>query len=130
MQCQINALLLHSFFSVLAVRMKKKKIQLRDLEPKQNQGGHTHGDGHNHSTTTNHYKPYIPAIVSFAMLIIGIAFDYFDVAFFKDWIRIIWYSIAYIPVGFPVIKEGWKSCLLYTSPSPRDLSTSRMPSSA
>ena len=24
----------------------------------------------------------------------------------------------------------WKSCLLYTSPSPRDLSTSRMPSSA
>jgi len=111
MQCQINALLLHSFFSVLAVRMKKKKIQLRDLEPKQNQGGHTHGDGHNHSTTTNHYKPYIPAIVSFAMLIIGIAFDYFDVAFFKDWIRIIWYSIAYIPVGFPVIKEGWKSIL-------------------
>ena len=26
--------------------------------------------------------------------------------------------------------EGAKSCLLYTSPSPRDLSTSRMPSSA
>ena len=25
---------------------------------------------------------------------------------------------------------SWKSCLLYTSPSPRDLSTSRMPSSA
>ena len=28
------------------------------------------------------------------------------------------------------IKEGYKTCLLYTSPSPRDLSTSRMPSSA
>ena len=26
--------------------------------------------------------------------------------------------------------EDMKSCLLYTSPSPRDLSTSRMPSSA
>ena len=25
---------------------------------------------------------------------------------------------------------GWTGCLLYTSPSPRDLSTSRMPSSA
>ena len=25
---------------------------------------------------------------------------------------------------------GYKTCLLYTSPSPRDLSTSRMPSSA
>ena len=27
-------------------------------------------------------------------------------------------------------EEAFKSCLLYTSPSPRDLSTSRMPSSA
>ena len=26
--------------------------------------------------------------------------------------------------------KSWRSCLLYTSPSPRDLSTSRMPSSA
>ena len=34
-----------------------------------------------------------------------------------------------IPRGiqFPI---GYRSCLLYTSPSPRDLSTSRMPSSA
>ena len=28
------------------------------------------------------------------------------------------------------IQTAWKTCLLYTSPSPRDLSTSRMPSSA
>ena len=28
------------------------------------------------------------------------------------------------------IETGYKACLLYTSPSPRDLSTSRMPSSA
>ena len=28
------------------------------------------------------------------------------------------------------MKNGGKVCLLYTSPSPRDLSTSRMPSSA
>ena len=32
--------------------------------------------------------------------------------------------------GIPVDEEVWRSCLLYTSPSPRDLSTSRMPSSA
>ena len=32
---------------------------------------------------------------------------------------------------FKLTKDGWvKVCLLYTSPSPRDLSTSRMPSSA
>ena len=29
-----------------------------------------------------------------------------------------------------IVREEIKSCLLYTSPSPRDLSTSRMPSSA
>ena len=29
-----------------------------------------------------------------------------------------------------IYKEWIKACLLYTSPSPRDLSTSRMPSSA
>ena len=33
-----------------------------------------------------------------------------------------------IHIGFSSI--GYKDCLLYTSPSPRDLSTSRMPSSA
>ena len=34
---------------------------------------------------------------------------------------------------WPVVQKGGEdaaSCLLYTSPSPRDLSTSRMPSSA
>ena len=32
--------------------------------------------------------------------------------------------------GAPRITKDGVSCLLYTSPSPRDLSTSRMPSSA
>ena len=32
--------------------------------------------------------------------------------------------------GTQMYVEGFKNCLLYTSPSPRDLSTSRMPSSA
>ena len=34
------------------------------------------------------------------------------------------------PANNVIIKNGTLSCLLYTSPSPRDLSTSRMPSSA
>ena len=88
--------------------MKKKKVNLKDLKP--NSEEHTHDDGHNHDHGDGSaFKTYIPALISFVMLITGIALDYFDVAFFKDWIRIIWYSIAYLPVGFPVIKEGWKS---------------------
>ena len=44
------------------------------------------------------------------MLIVGITIDYFDaLPYFKDWIRIVYYTAAYLPVGFPVIKEGWNS---------------------
>ena len=35
-----------------------------------------------------------------------------------------------ISVGIPILATDVGGCLLYTSPSPRDLSTSRMPSSA
>lgn len=88
--------------------MKKKKISLRDIKTN-SEKEHSHDDGHNHSGQSNNYKAYVPAIISFTMLIIGIALDYFNVEFFKDWIRIVWYGVAYIPVGFPVVKEGWKS---------------------
>ncbi|MCH3883694.1 heavy metal translocating P-type ATPase [Tenacibaculum aquimarinum] len=88
--------------------MQKKKVDLKDLKS-DSESEHSHDDGHNHSGQSNNYKAYVPAIISFTMLIIGIALDYFDVEFFKDWIRIVWYGVAYIPVGFPVVKEGWKS---------------------
>ncbi|WP_339876304.1 heavy metal translocating P-type ATPase [Olleya marilimosa] len=87
--------------------MKKKKVNLRDLKPDA-EAQHTHNVGHNHGNGSA-FKTYVPAIISFTMLIIGIGLDYFDVSFFKDWIRIAWYGIAYLPVGFPVVKEGWYS---------------------
>ena len=88
--------------------MKKKKVNLRDLKTKSAEE-HSHDDGHNHGSVPNNFKVYIPAIISFVMLMAGIALDYFDVPFFKDWLRIVWYGIAYIPVGLPVVKAGWKS---------------------
>lgn len=88
--------------------MKKKKINLRDLKPDAN-NEHSHEDGHNHGKSPSQFKAYIPAVISFTILIIGIGLDYFDVSFFKDRLRIIWYGIAYLPVGFPVVKEGWES---------------------
>ena len=94
--------------------MKKKKVNLRDLDPKEHQGEHSHDDGHNHSSPeeASKFRTYLPAIFSFVMLIAGIAIDYFDVfPFFKGLVRIVWYTVAYIPVGFPVIKEGWNSIL-------------------
>ena len=81
--------------------MKKKKLQLRELKGKQSTVI---------SATEKKLKTYLPAIFSFVMLIVGIAIDYFDAfPFFKGWVRIVWYTVAYIPVGFPVIKEGWES---------------------
>ncbi|WP_298954223.1 heavy metal translocating P-type ATPase [uncultured Nonlabens sp.] len=92
--------------------MKKKKVNLRDIDAQKHSGEHSHDDGHNHSSpeSVSKFKTYIPAIFSFVMLMIGIAVDYFDaLPFFKGWVRIVWYTVAYIPVGFPVIKEGWNS---------------------
>lgn len=92
--------------------MKKKKVNLRDLDPKKHQGEYHHDNGHNHSHSeeVSNFKTYLPAIFSFIMLLIGIAVDYFDAfPFFKGWVRVVWYTVAYIPVGFPVIKEGWNS---------------------
>ncbi|MDT7828783.1 heavy metal translocating P-type ATPase [Pricia sp. S334] len=75
----------------------------------QNNEGPNHG-GHEHSGGASGFKTYIPAIFSFVMLVAGIAFDYFDTfAFFKGWPRLIWYVVAYLPVGLPVIKSGWNS---------------------
>lgn len=68
--------------------------------------GHDHSHDHSHSHSLDGWKAYLPAIISFILLIVGIILDYFDVAFFKEWIRVAWYVAAYIPVGFPVIKEA------------------------
>ncbi|MCH1472910.1 MAG: hypothetical protein L7V85_03255 [Bacteroidia bacterium] len=75
---------------------------------------HSDDDGHNHSHdhyygNESNWKVYLPAIVSFILLISGIALDYFDIAFFKGWIRILWFGVAYIPVGLPVFKEAFES---------------------
>lgn len=76
--------------------------------------GHSDDDGHNHSHdhskgSESPWKEYFPSILSFLLLISGIALDYFDVAFFNGWVRVLWYAIAYIPVGLPVIKEAFEA---------------------
>lgn len=74
--------------------------------------GHDHndeeGDGHDHSGgKQSTFKMFLPSVVSLVLLLIAIAFDnYLKPEWFKDWIRIIWYVAAYVPVGLPVIKEA------------------------
>jgi len=92
--------------------MKKKKVNLRDIDTQEHSGERSHEDGHNpgHPQKTSSFRTYLPAIISFVMLMTGIIVDIYDtLPFFKGWARISWYTVAYIPVGWPVIKEGWES---------------------
>lgn len=69
------------------------------------QHNEVHAD-HDHGNPTA-FKTYLPAAVSFIMLIVGIVLDGFAIKFFNANIRLGWYIIAYIPVGYPVIKEAF-----------------------
>lgn len=89
--------------------MIKEKIKLSELNAEEGCCDNNNSDNHEH--TSSKFKIYIPAIISFVMLISGIAMDYFDTAFFTGWFRLAWFIVAYIPVGFPVIKQGWLNIL-------------------
>lgn len=76
---------------------------------------HSHDDGHDHdhehgSETKSPWKEYLPAAISFVLLATGLVFDYFvKPAFFQNYVRLIWYIVAYIPVGIPVMIDAGKS---------------------
>jgi len=56
-------------------------------------------------------KEYIPAIISSLMLALGICFEFLSSYQLDEIYLVIIYSIAYIPVGFPVV---WRSLKLIT----------------
>ncbi len=72
---------------------------------------HSDDDGHSHSSGEQTiFQMFSPPIVSFVLLLIAIGLDvYFPQPWFAGWVRIIWYVIAYLPVGFPVLKEAFES---------------------
>ena len=72
---------------------------------------HSDDDGHNHSSGEQTiFQMFSPPIVSFVLLLIAIGLDtYFPQPWFAGWVRTVWYLIAYLPVGFPVLKEAFES---------------------
>ncbi|HPB52432.1 MAG TPA: heavy metal translocating P-type ATPase, partial [Saprospiraceae bacterium] len=48
-------------------------------------------------------------ITAFVLLISGIILDHYEPFFYDQWVRIGLYLLAYIPVGWPVLKEAWES---------------------
>lgn len=56
------------------------------------------------------FQEYWKAGLSFILLISGIIMNALDFAFFhKEYVALIWYIVAYLPVGLPVMKEAWES---------------------
>lgn len=56
------------------------------------------------------FGEYWKAGLSFILLIGGIIMNAMDLAFFREgYVALIWYVVAYLPVGLPVMKEAWES---------------------
>ncbi|MBO0951410.1 heavy metal translocating P-type ATPase [Fibrella forsythiae] len=93
---------------------------------------HDHGDGHDHGDDVDliedgttpaadaapakkgpeqTWRTYTPAISSLVFLLGGIALDSYAQSWFRDPWRLIWYIVAYFPVGWPVLKRAWSSIL-------------------
>lgn len=76
---------------------------------------HSHHHGHNHEHEHDYGKSrlihlFFPSIISLALLLIAIYFDHvLNPEWFTGWIRMVWYCLAYIPVGLPVLKDAVKS---------------------
>ena len=72
---------------------------------------HSDDDGHDHDNESESpWKEYLPAIISFIFLMSGLVLDYYiKPSFFQGYTRLIWYIVAYIPVGIPVMKDAVKS---------------------
>ncbi len=74
---------------------------------------HSEDDGHDHDHAHEGHgvwRQYLPSIISLVMLLVGIVLDnYIEQDFFKGYLKIGWYVLAYLPVGFPVMKEAFQA---------------------
>lgn len=69
-----------------------------------------HGHPHEHAAGGNTVRLFLPAVISFVLMITAIALDnWVPQTWFSGWLRVAWYVVAYIPVGFPVIKDAFVS---------------------
>lgn len=72
---------------------------------------HEHENDHNHESSQGK-TAYFLAAISLTMLLLGIAFEYilkFELT--NKYIAMTWYLIAYLPVGFPVMREGFEAAI-------------------
>lgn len=62
--------------------------------------------------TMDDFKEYLPSIVSFILLMIALALDHLiEQSWFNHYVRLVWYGVAYLPVGIPVLIDAGKAIL-------------------
>ncbi len=88
----------------------EEKIQVKTSPPPPQ--AHEEGDGHDHDhedgEVRSPWREYLAVLISLALLLGGIVLEYWlKVSWFEDWVRLVWYLAAYIPVGLPVLKEAF-----------------------
>ena len=77
-------------------------IDLKDSNHDHSLHNHDHA---NHESSL--FSKWLPGLISLVLLLAGLHFDYWNTfSWFNGWIRLVWYIIAYVSVGFPVIKEA------------------------
>jgi len=83
----------------------------KELVNEKHQHDHSDDDGHDHShSESSPIKMFLPSIISLVLLLVAISFDnWLPQQWFTGWVRIIWYVVAYAPVGFPVLTDAVKS---------------------
>lgn len=89
----------------------EEKIQVKSGPPllplHSDEDGDEHDHDHEIEAVRSPWREYLPSILSFVLLLGGIAFEYWlKVDWFTGWVRLIWYLAAYLPVGLPVLKEA------------------------
>lgn len=74
------------------------------------EGADHHEHDHTHAVEGSPVKLFLPSVISLGLLLTAIVIDNFiEQAWFSGWFRILWYVIAYLPVGYPVLKDAWFS---------------------
>ena len=72
----------------------------------------THGHTAIQEKRNSLLKDYWRIILSALLLFGGLILNATDTTFFKgEYVPFIWYLLAYLPVGLPVMREAWESIL-------------------
>ncbi len=93
----------------LEEKIDAKTPPLIAKEERHEEGGHEHSHDHSHDGALG-WKAYLPALISLVLLLSGLTIEHiYDASFFQGWVKVAWFTLAYLPVGLPVIKEAWEA---------------------